>query len=87
MAVSPSIDSIFSGEYTIYGPSPTCSSNTDSESVLSSLSIYSSKFSNGESVYTADPFPYQLEQEPSPEGDDIPVDLPTEVHTRQLGPC
>ena len=62
-------------------PSLSCSSNTGNESVLSSSSIYSSEFSDGESVCTGEPLPYQFEPEPSPEfeGDDIPVDVPTEV--------
>ena len=60
-------------------PSPSCSSNTDSESVLSSSSIYSSELSDGESVCTGEPIPYQFEPELSPEGDDIPVDVPIEV--------
>ena len=55
------------------------SSSTDSASVLSSSSIYSSKFSDGESVYMGEPLPYQFEPELSLESDNIPVDELTEV--------
>ena len=60
-------------------PSSSCSSSTDSASVLSSSSICSSEFSDGESVYTGEPLPYQFEPELSPEGDDILVEELTEV--------
>ena len=60
-------------------PSSSCSSSTDSASVPSRLSVYSSEFSNGESVYTGEPLPHQFEPELSPEGHDIPVDELTEV--------
>ena len=46
---------------------------------LSSSSIYSSEFSDGESVYTGERLPYQFDPDLSLEGDDIPVDELTEV--------
>ena len=59
--------------------SPSCSSNIDSESVLSSSNPYSSEFSDGESIYIGIvELPYQFEPEPS-DADEIPVDVPTEV--------
>ena len=46
--------------------------------------VYLSEFSDGKSVYTEEPLPYQFEPDPSPEGDDIAVEVPNEVHTRQF---
>ena len=34
--------------------------------------------------YTGERLPYQLEPQPSREGDDIPVDVPNEVRIRQF---
>ena len=48
--------------------------------MLSGSNLYSSEFSDGESVYTGiEALPYQFEPEPSPDAGDIPVDVPTGV--------
>ena len=83
-----SIFSIFSVEYTIwviYGLSPSCFATHTASPCYPAQVVYSSKFSDGKSVYTGEPFPYQFEPQPSCEGDDIPVDIPNEVRMYQTG--
>ena len=81
MAVSLSIDSIFSVEYTIwviYGVS-SCSATRTASSCNPAQVVY---LSYGKSIYTGGPLPYQFEPELFCEGDDIPVDVPNEVRIR-----
>ena len=47
--------------------------------------VNSSELNDGDGIHTGEPSPYQYEPEPSPEGDDIPVDVPNEVHIRRFG--
>ena len=44
--------------------------------------VYSSELTDGNSVHTGEPLPYQFKPESSPEGDNIPVDVPNEVLIR-----
>ena len=66
----------------IYGLGPSCSSTRAASPCYPAQVVYSSEFSDGESVYTGEPLPYQFEPETSPEGDDIPVDVPNKVRIR-----
>ena len=87
MAVSLSIDSIFSVEYTIkviYGLNPSCSATCTASPCYPVQVVYSCKFSDGKSVYMGEPLPYQFEPQPFCEGDDIPVDMSNEVRIRRF---
>jgi len=68
----------------IYGLDPSCSLTRAANLCYPAQVVYSSKFSDGKSVYTGEPLPYQLEPEPSREGDDILVDVPNEVRIRRF---
>ena len=43
-----------------------------------------SQFSDGKSIYTGEPLPYQFKPQLSREGDDIPVDVPGTYQTRYV---
>ena len=70
----------------IYGPSSSCSSTWTASACCPTQVVNSSELSNGDSVHTGEPLPYQFEPQLSPEGDNTPVDVPNEVHIRQFGP-
>jgi len=55
-------------------PSPSCSSTQIASPCYPVQVVDSSKLSDGDSVHTGEPLPYQFEPEPSPEGNNILVD-------------
>ena len=71
----------------INGLNPSCSLTWAASPCYPAQVVYSSEFSDGKSVYTGEPLPYQLEPEPSREGDDILVDVPNKVCIRQFVGC
>ena len=71
----------------IYGPSSSCSSTwTASATCYPAQVVNSSELSDGDSVHTGEPLPYQFEPQLSPEGDNTPVDVPNKVHIRRFRP-
>ena len=85
--VSPKIKSTFSEEYTIkviYGRSPFCSSIRTANRCYPAQVVNSFELSDVDRVHTGEPLPYQYELEPSPEGDNIPVDVPNEARIRRF---
>ena len=69
----------------IYGPSPSCFSTCTASLYYLAQVVNSSELSDGDSMHTAEPLPYQFEPEPSPEGNDISVDVPNEARIRRFG--
>ena len=68
----------------IYGLSPSCSATWTASPCYPAQAVYSSEFSDGKSVYTGEPLPYQFKLQPSHEGDDIPEDVSNKVHIREF---
>ena len=63
---------------------PSCSATRTASPCYPARAVYSSKFSDGKSLYTGEPLPYQFESQPSCQGNDIPVDVPNEVRIRRF---
>ena len=66
----------------IYDPSSSCSSTQTASACCPAQVINSFELSDGDSVYTGEPLPYQFEPHLSLEGDNTPVDVLNEVHIR-----